>query len=112
MNRVVIICVSILTFFLTLSAQITSGRISGTVTDPSGASVPGAFVTVRNTATQATRKVTTDASGNYVVENLPIGPYSVTVDNPGFRSTSQTGYEVTADARITANVPLQVGEAT
>src|SRR5438270_1954178 len=72
-------------------AQSTFGRISGTVIDPSGAAIPGVKVTVRNTDTQATRVVNTGNNGFYVAENLPIGPYSVEVDQPGFKRSNRTG---------------------
>ncbi len=74
-----------------LAAQNIFGRISGTVTDPSGAAVSGAKVVIRNTDTQAARTETTDERGFYVAENLPIGPYSVQIDQPGFKRGSQTG---------------------
>jgi hypothetical protein len=95
-----------------LSAQNTFGRISGTIVDPSGASIPGAKVTVRNTDTQATRVVTTDNSGFYVAENLPIGPYAVELNQPGFKRASRSGFQLIADGRITANFTLEIGEAS
>src|SRR5205807_3712343 len=60
-------------FCLPVSAQTSFGRISGTVTDPSGAAIAGAKVAVRNLETQAVRPVTTDSNGSYTAENLPIG---------------------------------------
>ena len=95
---------------LPLCAQTTFGRISGTVTDPSGAAVAGAKVTVRNTDTQATHVEKTDDRGFYVAENLSIGPYAVEADQPGFKRVSQSGFFVAADARVTANIVLQIGE--
>jgi hypothetical protein len=95
-----------------LSAQTEFGRISGTITDPTGAAVAGATVTIRNSDTQATRTEKTDEAGFFVVENLPIGPYSVEVAQTGFKKTEQTGLFVVADGRVTANVTLQIGENT
>jgi len=57
-----------------LCAQGTAS-ISGTVQDPSGASIAGATVTVRNTATGLSRSLTTDAQGHYLVPDLPSGVY-------------------------------------
>ena len=84
-------CLILLGAVLPLLAQTTFGRISGTVTDPSGAAVPGANVVIRNTDTQAARIQKTDARGFYVAENLPIVRYSVQVDQPGFKRSSKTG---------------------
>src|SRR5271157_3224221 len=95
-----------------LSAQTDFGRISGTVIDPSGGAVPGAKVTVKNTDTQAARVVTTDDRGFFVAESLPIGPYSVEVDQPGFKHSSESGFFLVADGRVTADVSLQVGDTS
>ena len=60
-------------------AQTNTGRISGTVTDTTSAVVPGAAVSVTNDETHLEAKATTDNSGYYLVVNLPVGTYSVTV---------------------------------
>ena len=73
-------------------AQTTFGRMGGAVTDPTGASVAGAKVIIRNTDTQATREIMTDEKGYYSVENLPIGPYRVEVEHPGFKHSTQSGF--------------------
>lgn len=93
-------------------AQTTFGRISGTVVDPSGAAVPNAGVTIQDTETQATRSVLTNASGYYVAENLPIGPYLVQVAASGFKRATQRGFQLVADGRITANFKLQLGQSS
>jgi hypothetical protein len=95
-----------------LAAQTNFGRISGTVTDPSGASVPGAKVTVINTDTQAARNITSDERGFYVAENLPIGPYNVAVEQPGFRRMEHQGLLVVADGRVSSDFTLWVGDAS
>lgn len=97
---------------LYLHAQTTYGRISGTVVDPSGASVPGAKVTLRDTDTQSTRTVTTNSSGYYVAENLPIGPYAVEVESSGFKHAVKRGFQLVADGRLTADFTLQLGDST
>ncbi|MGH9838649.1 MAG: carboxypeptidase-like regulatory domain-containing protein [Blastocatellia bacterium] len=63
--------------WLRASAQSVVGRISGTVTDASGATVSGASVTITNDETKLTRGATTDENGFYIVTNLPAGNYSV-----------------------------------
>jgi hypothetical protein len=65
-------------------AQDATGRIAGTVTDPSGAIVPGATVIVKNTGTGIIRQTTTDKQGYYQVLELPIGRYSVAAEATGF----------------------------
>lgn len=95
-----------------LAAQTLFGRISGTVTDQTGAVVAGARVVVTNTDTQEIRTVVTDDKGFYVVENLPIGPYSVSADQTGFKRTTQSGFDVVADGHVTANFQLQLGESS
>src|SRR5437764_9322200 len=95
-----------------LHAQTTFGRISGTVTDPSGASVVGATVVIRNTDTQATRTEKTDERGFYVAENLPIGPYAVEVNQPGFKQSTRSGFSLVTDGRVTADIKLVMGEST
>jgi len=95
-----------------VSAQTVFGRISGTVTDSTGAAIAAAKVLVTNNDTQAARSVSTDEHGFFVAENLPIGPYSVSVDHPGFKHAQQSGTFVVSDGRVTADFKLQVGDAT
>src|SRR5579862_8271699 len=65
-------------------AQTETGAIAGTVTDQTGAVVPGATVTVKNVATNAVRNATTNAEGIYAISNLPPGQYTVLVEQAGF----------------------------
>jgi len=66
--------------FLPAMAQTTTGSIVGSVTDTTGAVVPGAALTVTNIDTGGSNKTITDSSGNYVVTPLPVGHYTVTVE--------------------------------
>jgi hypothetical protein len=91
------------------SAQDIFGRISGTVTDSSGAAVPDVKITITNEATKLTRTVTGDANGFYVASDLPAGIYSVTAEQQGFKSTTKAGNELVAGARLTVDVHLEVG---
>ncbi len=92
-----------------LPAQTVFGRISGTVSDPSGAAIAGAKVVVTNVDTQSARSITSDERGFFVADNLTIGPYTVAVDQPGFKHFQQAGNFVAADARITIAVKLEIG---
>src|SRR5438045_5366050 len=74
-----------------LFAQNYTGRISGTVSDKSGAVIPGAAIIVTNDETQVSRKLTTDGNGYYSVTNLAPGMFSVEADANGFRKAKQTG---------------------
>lgn len=93
-------------------AQLSSGRISGTVSDSSGAVIPGAAIIIKNQATELTWKVTTDAKGYYVVTNLPVGTYNVEVEAAGFRKAAQAGYDLVDAGNIAADFKLDVGTVT
>lgn len=95
-----------------LAAQTNVGQISGTVTDASKGVLPGVTVTATNDETQVTRSVVTDERGGYVITNLLPGRYTVTGELEGFKKTTQTGYVLTADGRLTVDVALTVGGIT
>ena len=85
-----------------VSAQTFRGTILGTVTDPNGAVVAGATITVKNTNTGIERTTTTDSEGNYTVAELPVGPYEVRVEQPGFTTllVSKVTVEVASERRV------------
>jgi len=93
-----------------INAQTIVGRISGTVTDPSGAIVPNATVTATNVATNLSRTATTDENGFYTLTNLPVGTYNVIVEQKGFKKVMQSDIALTADARLTIDMTLAVGD--
>src|SRR3954452_22538778 len=70
------------TFYL--AAQEAAGRVVGSVTDPSGAVIPGVHVVVTNVGTHVARQAVTDNSGYYQVLALPVGDYTVTAERKGF----------------------------
>jgi hypothetical protein len=94
------------------SGQTIFGRISGTVTDSSGAVIPNATVTVTNNATNSERTAVTDGEGFYTVTNLPVGNYTVSVEQSGFKKSVQTGNVLAADTRLTVNVTLEAGSVS
>src|ERR1700730_17971478 len=81
-----------------LAGQVAGASLAGTVTDASGAVIPGANVAINNTATAVTRVVTTDAAGFYSAPNLLPGNYDITTTAPGFSTQVQTGTALTVGA--------------
>src|SRR5256884_8808141 len=104
-----VFALGLLSYASLLSAQIITGEITGTVTDPSGAAVPGATVTATCTATNASRTATTGNSGSYVLSNLPPCLYNLSVSAQGFK-TSLSGADVAVGITIKKDFALQVGE--
>ena len=89
-------------------SQITTGTITTTVTDASGAIIPGASVTVTNIDTNFERSGSTDASGRYVAPLLPPGRYTVTVAQSGFATTRQEDVTLTVGRSLVLNIELKV----
>src|SRR5579883_2496430 len=88
--------------------QVLYGSLTGNVTDPSGAAVPGAHVEAVNQGTNVKRDTTTDNSGVYRFTDLQPGLYTVTVSAPAFQTFSETGVQVQANAVRRVNVQFQV----
>src|SRR5581483_9279477 len=93
---------------LPLRAQSTAA-LQGTVTDQSGAVVPGATLTIRDTATGVTRTVHTDSDGNYAAPSLIPGPYTIDVTANGMQTRHLEGLTLNVNVTITENVTLTVG---
>ena len=90
----------------------TTASISGTVTDPSGAVIAGATVTATNLDTAVVTTLTTNSQGFYSFRELPLGRYSVTVTQNGFKSYVQTSIVLDVNSALVIDVTLQVGQAT
>src|SRR5512145_1778525 len=95
-----------------VAAQAVTGTLLGTVTDTTGAVLPGATVTVTNTDTGYSRTVTADASGEYAVPSLPTGTYTVAGELSGFKSVQMSNIRVGVDQRVRIDLRLEVGEMT
>jgi hypothetical protein len=93
-------------------AQAGRGSISGTVTDPGGALIPGAKVTLLNKATGGTQHTVTSSAGLYTFISLNPGKYQVTASQTGFTSVAQDKVTVNLDQVTEVNIKLQVGTAT
>jgi hypothetical protein len=90
-------------------AQTLYGNVVGTVTDQSGAAVPGATVNAANGLTNQTRTALTDAKGGYTITTVPQGTYRVSVSKQGFEAFSAPGVSVTANVVVRVDAQLQVG---
>lgn len=89
-----------------------TGSILGTVTDSTGAVVPGAKVTVTNTATGVPFPTVTSSSGDYLAPGLQVGTYSVTAEAKGFQKSVTNGIVLSVDQHRRVNVVLQAGAVT
>jgi hypothetical protein len=108
-QRTVLAVVSLL-IALPAWAQIDRGQIAGFVKDQQDAVIPGATVTLVNTATQVLRTLTTDGQGYYIGVSLLPGVYDVSVQLAGFKKATQTGVKVDATAKVALDVVLETGE--
>src|SRR5437016_3621148 len=91
-----------------------SGRatISGSVTDPSNATVPGAKIVVTNIDTGQSREAVSVDNGTYVLPLLLAGSYTATCSHEGFKTETRTGIVLTADDKATVDFSLTLGEST
>ncbi len=91
-------------------AQVNTARIDGTVTDPTGAAVPAAEVTVTNVATGQQVKTSTSEKGEYAVASMQAATYRVTVTKAGFRVAEVGGIVVNAGVPASVNIKLDIGQ--
>src|SRR5262245_56777127 len=116
MNRVGTRILSCL-FIAFLSCSLVSGQgstaqIIGSVTDPSGAVLPGVEITATQTETGVSRTTVSNETGAFILPNLPVGPYKLEASLPGFRSFVQTGIVLQVNSNPAINIVLQVGQVT
>ena len=97
--------------FWPVQAQSNSGSISGTVTDPSGAVVPGATVTIENPVSGYLRSAKTDSTGRFQFSNLPFNPYHLTAAAPGFGGVAQDA-DVRSAVAVNVGITLKVAGAS
>jgi hypothetical protein len=99
-------------FLCSVHGQVTGATLTGVVSDPSGAVIPNAKVSVQNTATGVVRDLVTDKGGIYVAPNLLPGTYDISIAASGFSTSVRTGVVLTVGAAQVLNVSLQLGQAT
>jgi len=107
-----LLVLAVFTLALGAFAQVQNGQFEGVVTDPSGAAIANAKVTVKNTATDLTQTATTNASGNYAIRELPLGTYNLTVEAAGFKTISNNGVQINAGTISHVDFKLQIGKAS
>ena len=107
------LCLAALFSTARLDAQAVSiAQVSGTVTDQSGSAVPNAQVRMIEVDKATVHSTVSDAAGQYVLPNLPVGPYRLEVEAPGFKNYTQTGIVLQVGTSVPLNVVLQVGALT
>jgi hypothetical protein len=92
-------------------AQV-AGSIAGIIKDPTGGVIPGATVTVLNTAQGTQLTTTSDAQGSYSFPNLPVGRFDLTITLEGFKPLKRIGLTISADSRLQEDATLDIGEQT
>ena len=102
----------VLLLAVSAAGQSTTGTITGTVSDVTGAVLPGVEITVTNEGTNLTRNLITNESGNYTAPQLPIGSYRVEAVLPAFQTAIRSGITLNVDQRARIDVVLRVGQVT
>ncbi len=110
-NKIVLLTLLLSTAFSAV-AQQGRGTIFGTVTDPSGAAIKAAKVSIRNTGTNAITLTESNAEGYFLTPPLTVGNYEVTAQAAGFKKEIRTGLTLEVDQHAEVNLQLQVGAAT
>ena len=99
-------------FIVDAYGQMNTADIAGTVSDPTGAVVPQATVTALQLATQQKHTGTSNDAGQYLLAQLPLGDYKLTVDAQGFKQAVQTGIVLHAADHLRQDFSLELGEAS
>src|ERR1700691_3912999 len=91
---------------------VSTGTLSGTVRDPSGANVPRATVSILSQSTGIKQTSTTNESGIYTFPALPVGSYDVTIAAPGFKATLLNGVNVGVGQVVDGSAALALGQGS
>src|SRR5262245_49675575 len=86
------------------------GSIAGTVKDTTGAVIPGAMITVTNSALRTEFKTTTDGRGYFSFPNLAVGRYDLVIETTGFKPQKKNGLIIDVDTALEVNATLEVGD--
>lgn len=104
-----VICAAVMVPYVA-NAQSSAASLSGTVSDSSGAVVPGARITLHNTGTNVEQSTVTGASGSYSMVNVAPGNYSIAVQRDGFKTVQETGITLLVNQGAVFNFALQIGD--
>jgi hypothetical protein len=116
-SRLVLTCILTALLFLALVqisggpvfAQGSTGSINGTVTDPTGAAVPGASVTLKNADTGTEQPAVTNNDGRYVFATVQPGKYTISISKAGFSTTNEQEFQLSVNQTATQDFKLQLG---
>jgi hypothetical protein len=111
-KRIVLFAVMLSLANPVLVAQSTTGRVSGTITDPSGAAIAGANVVITDPQRGTSRTMTTDSSGNYSAPDLAPGHYKIHIDAKGFKTVERPDVPVEVATDVRADFSLQPGNVS
>src|SRR4051812_49357264 len=109
---VALMTLGLIGFVPSLHAQAIDGNLTGTVVDPTGATVPNATVEITNAGTGIKSTAKTGVDGLYRFNNLPVGAYQVSVTASGFAMSGLKNVQVELNKTVTANVTMQVQGVT
>jgi Carboxypeptidase regulatory-like domain len=107
MSRFLILCLLVLAFAMVASAQ--QATIVGTITDPSGAAVPGVQITVTSTETGLVHRLVSNDAGQYVEPDINIGHYTIKAEAAGFKAAEKTDIVLQVGDRIRVDFALEIG---
>jgi hypothetical protein len=106
----ILLAISLALFSECAWSQTQLATVFGTITDPSGAVVPGAQVTIVNQSTGLTREALTDMTGQYHLAGLPTGNYAVRIEKNGFQTQGREGITLTSASEVMISLSLTVGD--
>jgi hypothetical protein len=111
MRRIALGSATLMLFLLSTAAFAQNAGVSGTVSDPSNALIPGVTITATNTQTGVVTTVITNETGTFNLVSLQPGVYKITAQLPGFKTAAYDNYNVGASEQLRLNFTLEVGAA-
>src|SRR5262245_33519500 len=109
MRKFSLVVVCVFLSALTAFAQTDRGTVTGTVSDATGAVIPGASIQAKNIQTGTTFQAGTSETGNYTIGQLPVGTYELSAELPGFKKFVRTGIIVSVATVLRIDIRLEVG---